>query len=96
MRGTLFEDDPFTNVLLNSANGPGSRIFSKWQYFIPLLLLGPISYNLYALLLSLISGEWWKHESFRREVRCDPFLRRGRRADGLEERTVRLLLLEGI
>eukprot|EP00911_Craspedida_sp_UC1_P002767 UC1_evm3s2028 len=70
IRGTPFEFDPFTNVLLDSDTGPGARpeAFPAWTYLLPLFILGPLTYNMYALFMSLVSGEWWKHKTFRREA----------------------------
>jgi len=64
----LIEQDPFVHVAFNQKPLPHENNYHYLAYVVTVIIGSPIITLLTGISISMISGEWWEHKTFRREL----------------------------
>lgn len=54
VRGTFMEDNPYPHIVFGISPLPNEKKWSFLDYFLPLMILSPLLFNVYALAISLV------------------------------------------
>ena len=65
---TFLKDEPFTHLITDVEPFPHQVHYSYMSFLIPTMFGGPVLFLLYAFVMSVVTGEWERMDSMRREA----------------------------